>query len=278
MLCTIREVSDVRNRVARRLIVSTLGFLAAIVVAGCASDGDEAEPGTGSETTATTTATTTTTEPSAPPASSAELPLTPFSRLDGVTSVSEEDRSGEELEPWQEAVSRIEDVRVESTEDGSEQPALWLSPGEQRPAPLLVVVHSWSSGYLQNADIPLAAWAEANEWAMIAPDFRGANLRPESTGSDLAVQDVVDAVDFAVSEGDVDEERVLIIGYSGGGMMSLLAAARHPDLFAGAASWVPRNTGGRRRAPRRGRCAVAGRRGHLTGSRRVPPARRPPSP
>lgn len=98
---TIREVSDVRNHVPRRLIVSALGFLAASVVAGCASDGDEAQPGTGPETTVATT----TTEPSAPPASSAALPLTPFSRLDGVTSVSEEDRSGEELEPWQEAGS-----------------------------------------------------------------------------------------------------------------------------------------------------------------------------
>lgn len=173
-----------------------------------------------------------TTEPPPPP-------LIPFSRLEELTTTSAYGPSGEELALWQETVPRIEDVRFVSTGDGSEQPALWLPPEAQRPAPLLVVVHSWSLGYLQHTGIPFAAWADANGWAMIAPDFRGANVGPESTGSDLAVQDVVDAIDFAVGQGDVDEERVFVIGYSGGGMMSLLVAGRHPDRFAGAVSWVP---------------------------------------
>lgn len=206
----------------------------ALVSAACASD-DEAEttsPPTTTTTSATSTTTTTTTE-------AARARLRPFSRLPGVTTVDAYGQFGEELSLWQQRVPRIEDVRFPSTADGSSQPALWLPPKRPRPAPLLVVLHSWSYGYLQHGSIPFAAWADQNGWAMIAPDFRGKNGRPQSTGSDHAVQDVLDSIDFATRQGGVDEKRVFAIGYSGGGMMSLLVAARHPKRFAGAVSWVP---------------------------------------
>lgn len=48
---------------------------------------------------------------------------------------------------------------------------------------------------------------------------------PPATGSDLAVQDVLDAVDFAAQEGGIDPERVFVVGFSGGGVMSLLGGA-----------------------------------------------------
>lgn len=190
---------------------------------------------TGPAGSASTTSRATTTVPTttAPPQ------LTPFARLEGFTTVNAYDPPGEGFGLWQQAVPRIEDIRFESTADGSEQPALWLPPLAQTPAPLLVVVHSWSLGYLQSSGMPYAAWADLNGWAMIAPDFRGPNSGPAATGSDLAVQDVIDAIDFAMAHGDIDENRVFVIGYSGGGMMSLLVAGRHPDRIAGAVSWVP---------------------------------------
>jgi dipeptidyl aminopeptidase/acylaminoacyl peptidase len=206
-------------------LVSVLVCSIALIGAGCASDD---EPETVSQPTVSEPATT----------EARQVQIAPFSRLTGITTVDTNAQFGEGLALWQEQVPRIEDVRIRSTADGSRQPALWLSP-RLRPAPLLVVLHSWSSGYLQHSDLPFAAWAEQNGWAMIAPDFRGVNLRPQATGSDLAVQDVVDSIDFAVEQGGVDEERVFVIGYSGGGMMSLLVASRHPDRFAGVASWVP---------------------------------------
>ncbi len=143
------------------------------------------------------------------------------------------------LARWQQEVPGVADVRIRSSADGHEQPALWLPPRGHGPQPLLVVLHSWSYGYLQHAGIPFGRWAAQQGWAMVHPDFRGRFATAEATGSDLAVQDVVDAVDFALAEGDVDADRVFLIGFSGGRMMALLMAGRHPQRFAGVAAWVP---------------------------------------
>ncbi|GGI04723.1 alpha/beta hydrolase family protein [Egicoccus halophilus] len=161
-------------------------------------------------------------------------------RLQGITDASDfvPDFDDRGLERWQDEVPAIEDVTVTSTLDGHEQPVLWLPPSGP-DAPLLVGLHTWSTPYLQHLGIPYARFAEEQGWAMVHPNFRGANDRPEATGSDLAVQDVVDAVDFAVEEGGADPDRVYAIGFSGGGMMALLLAGRHPDRLAGAVGWAP---------------------------------------
>ncbi|MFP3907765.1 MAG: alpha/beta fold hydrolase [Acidimicrobiales bacterium] len=146
---------------------------------------------------------------------------------------------GNGVSTWQQQVPGIADVRIPSTIDGQMQPALWLPPEQPGPRPLLVALHSWSSRYDQTASIPYARWARANGWAMIHPDFRGISNSPDATGSDLAVQDIVDAIDWAGQQADIDMNNVYTIGFSGGGMMSLLMAGRHPDRISGAVSWVP---------------------------------------
>jgi hypothetical protein len=127
------------------------------------------------------------------------------SRLESVTTVSAFD-GGEGLAPWQSDVPGIEDVRIPSSADDSQQAALWLEPADSGQ-PLLVVLHSWSTAYLQHLGIPYGQWAEENGWGMINPNFRGVNERPEATGSDLAVSDVIDAVDYALAEGGGDPDR-----------------------------------------------------------------------
>jgi acetyl esterase/lipase len=146
---------------------------------------------------------------------------------------------GGNLSSWRSAIPGIADVRIPSTIDGHQQPALWLAPDAPGPRPLLVALHSWSVGYDQIASIPYARWARQNGWAMIHPDFRGVSNNAAATGSDLAVQDIVDAVEWAERHADIDPDNIYVIGFSGGGMMSLNMAGRHPDLFAGAISWVP---------------------------------------
>jgi acetyl esterase/lipase len=163
-----------------------------------------------------------------------------FSRIEGITTAGDFGPFGaEDLQRWQDEVPDIEHVQIPSSADDHRQPALWLPPNRDGSQPLLVVLHSWSSAYQQHLGIPFALWAQEHGWGMIHPNFRGVFETPEATGSDLAVQDVLDAVDFAVEEAEIDEDLVFVIGFSGGGMMSLLMAGRHPERFAGAVSWVP---------------------------------------
>lgn len=231
-----------------------LGVLALALTFACSGS-----VGQGSEVTTTTAAvssttaaspTTTTTSPTptepAPtepaPTTTTLAPIAPptFESVSGIHTIG--DFSGpisQGIGRWQESVPGIQDVLVTSTADGTDQPALWLAPEGDQPRPLLVILHSSSAGYLQHAGIPYAMFADENGWAVIAPQFRGVNDDPESMGSDLAVQDVVDAIDFAVAQGGVDANRVYTVGYSGGGTMSLLLAGRHPDKVTAVAAWGP---------------------------------------
>ncbi len=162
---------------------------------------------------------------------------TSWSRLPGIVDNGDVGVTENPLDRWA-AETRAEPVQITSTADGTAQDALWAPPSEAG-RPLIVHVHSWSSGYHQEVGLPIARWAESVDWGFMQPDFRGVNDDPEATGSTLAIQDVIDAVDFAITQGGVDPERVYITGFSGGGMMSLLAAGRHADRFAGVAAWVP---------------------------------------
>lgn len=199
---------------------------------GIASPGTTETPPASSTTTISGSADTTSTLP----------PLDPptFDSLDGIYTIG--DFSGltsAGLALWQDSVPDIEDIRITSSADGAEQPVLWLAPEGDRDQPLLVILHSSSAEYLQHAGIPYAMFADENGWAVVAPQFRGVNDHPEAMGSDLAVQDVVDAIDFATAQEGVDADRVYTVGYSGGGTMSLLLAGRHPEKVTAVAAWGP---------------------------------------
>jgi poly(3-hydroxybutyrate) depolymerase len=208
--------------------------------AGAAHDSGAIESTTGQTTpdttpipddTSTTATTTTTLPPLDPPTFESVARINTIREFTGYTSRG--------LARWQQSVPGVEDIRITSTADGAEQPALWVAPSGDRDQPLLVILHSWSAPYLQHAGIPYAMWAQENGWAVIAPEFRGVNDDADALGSELAVQDVVDAIDYAVSQDGVDANRVFAVGYSGGGMMSLLLAGRHPDKVTAVAAWGP---------------------------------------
>lgn len=132
---------------------------------------------------------------------------------------------------------------VPSSKDGSLQKAVFYAPpeaaldGQGEPAPLLVGLHTWSGGYEQG--LGYIAIAKGRKWVMVAPDFRGPNVRPEACASELAVQDVLDAVAYAREHARVDASRIYAMGSSGGGHMALMMAARAPKLWAGVSAWVP---------------------------------------
>lgn len=163
--------------------------------------------------------------------------LPEYTRAPGVITQEDLQESADPLAAWFDQTD-VEQISVVSTLDGAEQPALFAPPAEPGGA-LLVEVHSWSDDYTQEYGIPPAQWAAQVGWGFLHPDFRGRNDNPDATGSELAVRDVVDAVDYAIETAGVDPDRVYVMGFSGGGMMSLLLAGHYGDRFAGAVSWVP---------------------------------------
>ena len=136
--------------------------------------------------------------------------------------------TSDEFARWTNTVRRVE---VRSSKDGTLQPSWFWAPPEaaERPVPLFVATHTWS--YDLNVLVhywgPLD-WCRENGWALLCPNFRGPNKTPQACGSDLAVQDVVDAVAWAKREVKIDADRIYMMGGSGGGHITLLLAGRHP--------------------------------------------------
>ncbi len=133
----------------------------------------------------------------------------------------------------------LAETRIVSTFDGKEQPVrYWIPEGAtKQPTPVLVSLHTWSSDYMQDR----SRWySEAYDrgWIYLQPNFRGANNHPEACGSPSARQDILDALDWVIDKYNVDMSRVYLAGASGGGHMSLLMAARHPERFSAVSAWV----------------------------------------
>ena len=133
---------------------------------------------------------------------------------------------------------KLQVTRVPSTIDGESQPVRYWVPESalMQPTPIFVSLHTWSADGSQDR----SAWLEQavrRNWVYLKPNFRGRNDHPEACGSPLARQDILDALDWALSEFQIDRERVYIGGVSGGGHMTLQMAAHHPDRFSAATAW-----------------------------------------
>jgi acetyl esterase/lipase len=127
-------------------------------------------------------------------------------------------------------------VRYLSAADHTLQPTLFYKPEGGKPVPLLVALHTWSYG-CQYPEPDYAKWCIAKGWAFVHPEFRGPNNRPEACGSDLAVQDILSAVDYARQHAAIDPDRIYLVGVSGGGHAAMLLAGRAPALWAGVSAW-----------------------------------------
>ena len=133
-------------------------------------------------------------------------------------------------------------VQVKSTLDGSLQPCYFWAPeaAKTNAVPLVVGLHTWSADYRQTAHYAtVLKYAREHGWVMVGPNFRGPNKTPPACGGNPAVQDIVDAVDYAKAHAKIDPARVYIVGGSGGGHMTLLMLGRHPEIFAAGAAFCP---------------------------------------
>lgn len=135
----------------------------------------------------------------------------------------------------------MREILVRSMLDGTSQPSLFFHPGCGEAAPLVVGLHTWSYDRF-NQEKNYLPLCEEYGFSLLLPDFRGPNLvsnpnRAEACGSDLARQDVIDAVKFVSENYPIDRENVFLLGCSGGGHMALLAAEAAVELFRAVEVW-----------------------------------------
>ena len=140
---------------------------------------------------------------------------------------------------WKREAPGVRSIRIKSSADGKKQRALFYNSGSSRKKPLLIALHSWSEDYKQQFSVPYGIWAVKNDWVFIHPDYRGAFTNSMSTASEFAISDILDALEYAKKNANVDQSRIYITGFSGGGMVTLIMAGRYPHIWAGAAAWVP---------------------------------------
>lgn len=133
----------------------------------------------------------------------------------------------------------MQELQITSSLDESQEPVLFAEG--KAGAPLLVMLHSWSADRFNHEKH--VALAQKRGWHLLLPEFRGPNLvnnprRDEACASELAQQDILDAVNF-VRENYQIGDQIFLLGGSGGGHMSLMMAAAAPQLWTAVSSWCP---------------------------------------
>ena len=131
---------------------------------------------------------------------------------------------------------------IQSSMDHTVQPSLFYK-SENKGRPLLVGLHTWSFNRFNQIDNMLP-YAEKNDFNLLLPEFRGPNTKDNincknACGSELAKQDIKDAVDYIIKSEDIDEKNIFLLGLSGGGHMALLVSAMYPTLFKAVGAFVP---------------------------------------
>ena len=128
-------------------------------------------------------------------------------------------------------------VNIKSTKDGTIQKAYAYQTTAETPQPLVISLHSWSADYQQNDEYHNQV-KELN-WNYIHPDFRGQNNTSNACVSDLAIQDIDDAIDFALTNFNCDKEKIYVVGGSGGGYATLASFMKSKHKVAQFSAWCP---------------------------------------
>jgi dipeptidyl aminopeptidase/acylaminoacyl peptidase len=146
---------------------------------------------------------------------------------------------------------QLEKITYRSRAGNLEIPAFVFQPlpGEAatgtRTRPALVWVHENIRGHLYEHYIPYIRQATSKGYVVIAPEYRGSigYGRPLYDAIDYGgaeVDDVVTAASVLANRyPNVDPKRIGIIGWSHGGMITLLSIFRHPTTFAASVAIVP---------------------------------------
>ncbi len=141
----------------------------------------------------------------------------------------------------------MQKTTYKSSADGLEIPVFIFKPLKLRGPKAhaaLVWVHPDIRGHVYEYYIPYIREAVARGYVVIAPEYRGSVGYGQAfydaiDYGGLEVDDVVTAVSVLKTMPEVDPARIGIIGWSHGGMITMLSIERNPTVFKVAAAMVP---------------------------------------
>jgi dipeptidyl aminopeptidase/acylaminoacyl peptidase len=141
----------------------------------------------------------------------------------------------------------MEKITYRSRVGDLDVPAFVFQPlhTRERRHPALVWVHEDIRGHLYEHYIPFIREATSKGYVVIAPEYRGGIGYGQAFYDAIdyggaEVDDVVTAVDVLKSRyRPVDPDQIGIIGWSHGGLITLLGIFRNPALFKAAVAMVP---------------------------------------
>ena len=128
-------------------------------------------------------------------------------------------------------------VEIASHSDGYVHKAYFYPSKSKTPKPLVVSLHTWSGDYRQSD--PIANLSLAKDLNYIHPDFRGPNRTKNACCSCLALQDIDEAITYAIENGNVDKDKIYVIGESGGGYATLSCFMKSKHAIKKFSAWVP---------------------------------------
>jgi len=130
----------------------------------------------------------------------------------------------------------FEIVEIESSKDNNLQKSYFYKSKSPEPKPLIVSLHTWSGDYTQKDD--LAELCKQKGLNYIHPNFRGANKTVSACCSELALSDIDDAITYAISNSNVDINRIYVIGVSGGGYATLSTFMKSKHKIKKFSAWA----------------------------------------
>lgn len=110
-------------------------------------------------------------------------------------------------------------VEIASSIDNEIQKCYLYPSTSNEPQPLIVSLHTWSGDYSQKDD--LAKICKEKDVNYIHPNFRGVNKTNAACCSVLALEDIDDAITYAINHSNVDPSKIYVVGVSGGGYATL---------------------------------------------------------
>jgi hypothetical protein len=135
---------------------------------------------------------------------------------------------------WPKECSKIS---ITSSLDGKIQPAYFYRTKGESARPLIVSLHTWSGGYDQKDTL---SWmCVEKDYNYIHPHFRGPNRNFEACGSSQVIQDIDDAIQYALDNASIDQNQIHVIGTSGGGYATLLTYMKTKFNVKTFSAWVP---------------------------------------